>query len=62
MLCKCFTHEEQKQLKLNDFNIKSLKQTVYHNSPENISFDENKLYEFYDKICIMDIKNLINLN
>lgn len=55
MLCKYFTKEEQKQLKLNDFDDNLLQQISYDDLPENISFDgidKNILYEFFDKICI----------
>lgn len=61
MLCIYFTYEQQKQLKLNDFDKKLLEQIAYQDLPENISFDgidENKLYYFFDKICIMDIQKL----
>lgn len=58
-----FNVDEQKQLKLSNFDLKIFNDIVCGNMPENISFDglnEQKLNDFFEKICIMNIKNLEN--
>lgn len=58
---KYFNLQEQKQLKMDNFDTEKFNSFAYGNLPDDISFDnldKQKLNDYFEKICIMDIKNL----
>ena len=58
LLNKYFSQEEQKQLKMYDFNHELLYKFAFEDV-DDISFDdlnEDKLCDFFDKISFVDIK------
>lgn len=57
---KYFNFQEQKQLKMDNFDEEKFYSFAYGNLPDDISFDnldKQKLNDYFEKICIMDIKN-----